>query len=151
MSAFVNAQQVFVNVNIPTRVECLDFLATKAVELNFANNKDTVLEAYIAREEEGPTGLTDGFAIPHAKSEAITKAGVIVVKLTQAIEWPDFDEKPCDILISLLIPAADANTTHLKLLSQIAVMLMDEDFKVALRSTDDPEEIANMITERLDV
>ena len=150
MSSFVDAQQVFVDVDIPTREEALDFLATQAVELNFSEDKGAVLDAYISREQEGPTGLTDGFAIPHAKSKAINRPGVLVVKLTHPIEWPDFDEKPCDILISLLIPSSDANTTHLKLLSQIAVMLMDDAFKVDLRATNDPEKIANMIMTRLD-
>ncbi len=151
MSSFVDPKQVFCNVDIPNREEALEFLATKAVELNFALDQSEVLRAYIEREEEGPTGLTDGFAIPHAKCDAILKPGVIVVKLSEAIEWPDFDDKPCDILISLLIPSADASTTHVKLLSQIAVMLMDDDFKVALRATDDPEKISTMIMGRLDV
>ncbi len=151
MSDFVNAKQVFCNVDLPSREDALSFLAKQAVALDFAEDVDAVLTAYKEREEEGPTGLTDGFAIPHAKCEAISKAGVIVVKLQNSIEWPNFDEQPTDILISLLIPSLEAGTTHVKLLSQIAVMLMDDDFKVQIRESNDSEAIAAMIMSRLNV
>lgn len=146
MTSLIDPQQVFIDIDIPNRVEALDFLATKAVELNFSTDKDAVLDAYIAREKQGPTGLTDGFALPHAKTPAVNKLGIFVVKLSHPIEWPDFDNKLCDILISLLIPASDEGATTIKLIGQIADVLIHEDFRVALRQSSDPEKISNMLS-----
>ena len=101
-----------------------------------------VYEAFVAREEMGETGMTDGFAVPHAKSDAIKEAAVIVVKNDHAIEWPSFDDRPIDIAISLLVPDGEAGTTHIRLLSKTAVLLMKDEFKALVRGTDDAEAIA---------
>lgn len=89
--------------------------------------------------------MTDGFAVPHAKTDAIKRAAVIVVKNNRALEWPSFDDKPVDVAISLLVPDGEAGTTHIKLLSKTAVLLMREEFKNLVRSTDDRKAIADAI------
>ena len=93
----------------------------------------------------GETGMTDGFAVPHAKTDAIKRAAVIVVKNNRALEWPSFDDKPVDVAISLLVPDGEAGTTHIKLLSKTAVLLMREEFKSLVRGTDDRKAIADAI------
>ena len=83
--------------------------------------------------------------MPHAKTDAIKRAAVIVVKNNRALEWPSFDDKPVDVAISLLVPDGEAGTTHIKLLSKTAVLLMREEFKNLVRSTDDRKAIADAI------
>ena len=89
--------------------------------------------------------MTDGFAVPHAKSDAISKAAVIVVKNDHPIEWPSFDDKPVDVAIALLVPDDEAGTTHIRLLSKTAVLLMRDEFKNLVHGTDDPQAIADAI------
>ena len=98
----------------------------------------------------GETGMTDGFAVPHAKDASIKKAAVIVFKNDHALDWPSFDEKPVDIAISLLVPAGEAGTTHIKLLSKTAVLLMKDDFKSLVRGSDDAQVIADAINKGID-
>ena len=150
MSDFVKASQVFVDNPAASREEVLQLLSDEAVALGMAEDAAAVRAAYDAREEMGATGMQDGFAIPHAKSDAIKDAGVIVVKLQEPVEWPSFDDKPVDIVISLLVPDGEAGTTHIKLLSNVAVMLMREEFRDAMRATDDAEAIADIINSNLD-
>ena len=145
MAGFVTATQVSLNVEAGSREEALAFLAKRGVELGFADDAEAVEKAFLAREAEAETGLVDGFAVPHAKSDAIKQAGIAFVKLTHKVEWPSFDQQPVDCLLALYVPAGEAGTTHLKLLSQSAVMLMKEDFRAKLRESDDPEEIAALI------
>lgn len=147
---FVTTSQVFLDQSIPSRDDALHFLANNAAELGFADSAETVYQAFLDREAEGATGLQWGFAIPHAKTEAIVKAGVIVLKLTEPVEWPSFDDQPVDIALALLVPGGEAGTTHIKLLSRVAVMLMDEDFRDFLRATNDEQAIADEINARLD-
>ena len=145
MAGFVTASQVSINVEAESREEALAFLAKRGVELRFANDAEAVEKAFLAREAEAETGLVDGFAVPHAKSDAIIEAGIVFVKLTHKVEWPSFDQKPVDCLLALYVPAGEAGTTHLKLLSKAAVMLMKEDFRAKLRASDDPVEIAELL------
>ena len=107
MSDFVTSNDVFVNQHAESRDEVLRFISQKAVELGITDDADAVYKAFIAREDMGETGMTDGFAVPHAKDAAIKKAAVIVFKNDHALDWPSFDEKPVDIAISLLVPAGE--------------------------------------------
>lgn len=150
MSDFVKASQVFVDNPAASREEVLQLLSDEAVALGMAEDAAAVRAAYDAREEMGATGMQDGFAIPHAKSDAIKDAGVIVVKLQEPVEWPSFDDKPVDIVISLLVPDGEAGTTHIKLLSNVAVMLMREEFRDAMRAANDAQAIADLINSNLD-
>ena len=142
MSDFVKAGNVFVGQSLATREDMLRFISDKAAELGVTDDADAVYQAFVAREEMGETGMTDGFAVPHAKSTAIKEPAVIVVKNDHAIEWPSFDDKPIDIAISLLVPDGEAGTTHIRLLSKTAVLLMKDEFKSLVRDTDDAEAIA---------
>lgn len=145
MSDFVRAENVFVGQSLQTREDVLRFIADRAVELGVADDADVVYDAFVAREEMGETGMTDGFAVPHAKSTAITQACVLVVKNDHVIDWPSFDDKPVDIMIALLVPDGEAGTTHIKLLSKTAVLLMKDEFKALVRGTDDPKAIAEAV------
>ena len=145
MSDFVRAENVFVGQSLQTREDVLRFIADRAVELGVADDADVVYDAFVAREEMGETGMTDGFAVPHAKSTAITQACVLVVKNDHVIDWPSFDDKPVDIMIALLVPDGEAGTTHLQLLSKTAVLLMKDEFKALVRGTDDPKAIAEAV------
>lgn len=150
MSQFVTEASVFVNQSLESREALLRFVSQKAVELGVADDADVVYDAFIAREDMGETGMTDGFAVPHAKSDNIHDAAVIVVKNDHLLEWPSFDEKPVDVAIALLVPGGEAGTTHIKLLSKTAVLLMKDEFKNLVHGTDDPKAIAEAINEGID-
>ncbi len=150
MSDFVKASNVFLDNPATTVDEALDFISGKAVELGLANDKKAVLEAFKAREGEGTTGMMGSFAIPHAKSAAITDAAVIVVKFAGDVAWESMDKKPIRVAIALLIPDAEAGTTHLQILSKVAIMLMDEEFRSQTLEDGDPASIARRINARLD-
>ena len=150
MSGFMQASHVFLDNPATTVEEALVFLSEKAVELGIADDAASVLDAYHKREEEGSTGMVDGYAIPHAKSEVITKPGVLVLKMAQGLEWPSFDGEPLSIALALLVPGGEAGTTHVRLLSKTAVMLMDEEFRAFLRGSNNPVAIAAEINARLE-
>lgn len=145
MSDFMKEDNVFVGQSAQSREEVLRFLADRAGELGITDDPDAVCQAFLEREDMGETGMTEGFAIPHAKSAAIKHASVIVFKNDHALEWPSFDAQPIDIAMALLVPDSEAGTTHIKLLSKTAVLLMHEDFKKLLRTSDDRAAIAAAI------
>ena len=71
MSQFVSEKSVFVNQNLESREALLRFVSDKAAEFGITDNADAVYDAFMAREAMGETGMTDGFAVPHAKSDDI--------------------------------------------------------------------------------
>lgn len=147
---FVKVENVFVAEDFASRDEALSFVSNQAVKAGIANDADAVMNAFLAREAEGTTGMMEGFAIPHAKSDAITEAAVIVVKDESGVTgWDTMDGAPVNVAIALLIPGAQAGTTHLKILSKVAEALMDEDFRAAVKGSTDAAEIAKTINARL--
>ena len=147
---FVKVENVFVAEDFASRDEALSFVSNQAVKAGLANDADAVMNAFLAREAEGTTGMMEGFAIPHAKSDAITEAAVIVVKDESGVTgWDTMDGAPVNVAIALLIPGAQAGTTHLKILSKVAEALMDEDFRATAKGSTNAAEIAKTINARL--
>ena len=149
-SDFVKVENVFVAEDFASRDEALSFVSNQAVKAGIAGDADAVMNAFLAREAEGTTGMMEGFAIPHAKSDAITEAAVIVVKDESGVTgWDTMDGAPVNVAIALLIPGAQAGTTHLKILSKVAEALMDQDFRATVKGSTDAAEIAKTINARL--
>lgn len=149
-AGFVKVENVFVAEDFASRDEALSFVSNQAVKAGLADDADAVMNAFLAREAEGTTGMMEGFAIPHAKSDAITEAAVIVVKDDSGVTgWDTMDGAPVNVAIALLIPGAQAGTTHLKILSKVAEALMDEDFRATVKGSTDAVEIAKTINARL--
>ncbi|MCI7312341.1 MAG: fructose-specific PTS transporter subunit EIIC [Collinsella sp.] len=149
-SDFVKVENVFVAEDFASRDEALSFVSNQAVKAGIADDADAVMNAFLAREAEGTTGMMEGFAIPHAKSDAITEAAVIVVKDDSGVTgWDTMDGAPVNVDIALLIPGAQAGTTHLKILSKVAEALMDEGFRATVKGSIDAAEIAKTINARL--
>lgn len=147
---FVKVENVFVAEDFASRDEALSFVSNQAVKAGVANDADAVMNAFLAREAEGTTGMMEGFAIPHAKSDAINEAAVIVVKDESGVTgWDTMDGAPVNVAIALLIPGTQAGTTHLKILSKVAEALMDEDFRATVKGSTDAAEIAKTINARL--
>ena len=147
---FVKAESVFPAEVLDTRDDALSFISNNAVKLGIADDADTLMAAFLKREAEGTTGMMDGFAIPHAKTDAVKRASVMVVKAPAGIgSWDTMDQQPVTTAIALLIPETQAGTAHLKILSKVAEALMDEGFRATVKAESDPAKIAATINERL--
>lgn len=142
MSGFVSEENILLNQQATTKEEALRTISDAAARLGIADDADAVYAAFLAREEIDKTGMIDGFAVPHCKTDAVKSAAVIIFKNAQPVEWPSLDDKPVDIAMALLIPDSEAGTTHLRLLSKAAMLLMDDNFKSKLRESDDAADLA---------
>lgn len=142
MSGFVSEENILLNQQATTKEEALRTISDAAARLGVADDADAVYAAFLAREEVDKTGMVDGFAVPHCKTDAVKSAAVIIFKNAQPVEWPSLDDKPVDIAMALLIPDSEAGTTHLRLLSKAAMLLMDDNFKSKLRESNDAADLA---------
>lgn len=145
---FVSDDQILLGREAESRHELLRMLCAQAEALGIVKDDETAYQAFLAREELGATGLTEGFAVPHAKSATIVRPAVMVWKNRTAVAWPSFDEKPVDIAVALFVPEANREE-HIRLLSKTAVLLMDPAFRTMLRTTDDAHAIASAISDAL--
>lgn len=140
-------KKVFFDNPATNTAEALDFLAAQAVELGISDDKDAVLAAFNERENQGPTGMTGGFALPHAKSAAIKFPAIVVVKFSDTVEWKSMDDSAIKAAIAIYMPEGDAATTHLAVLAKVAGLLMQPAFCELALSSADADEIATAIEE----
>lgn len=147
---FVKAANVFVGEQLASRDDALTFISSHAVAAGIATDAAALKQAFLKREAEGTTGMMDGFAIPHAKCDAVKTASVMVVKAEGGIDaWDTMDGAPVTVAIALLIPEQQAGTAHLKILSKVAEALMDEGFRAEVKGASDPERIAQLVNGRI--
>lgn len=147
--SLINSSHIFIDKEIETKTAALEFLADAAQNVQVTTEPKKVLAAFQAREAEGSTGMMDGFAIPHAKSSAIKEASILLIKNKNGIEWDSLDGQPIKMIIALLIPESQAGTTHIKLLSKIARLLMKSEFKEQLERPQTAQELADYVNQKL--
>lgn len=142
-------KKVYFNNSAKNTAEAIEFLSAQAVELGITDDKDAILAAFNEREAQGPTGMTGGFALPHAKSTAVKDVAVVVVKFADNVEWESMDGSDVKAAIAIFVPDDEATTTHLKVLAQIAALLMQPDFCDLVHDSDDEAEIVAALEEGL--
>ena len=147
--SLIKTDHIFLKENLTTQDEVMHFLAAKATALGLSNDENKVYEKLLEREAEGTTGMMDGFAIPHAKDTSIKDSDILIVSLNNAVDWQSLDGSPTDFIIALFIPDSEAGTTHLKLLSSVARLLMHQDVTKGLKAATNPEEIAALLNSKL--
>lgn len=146
----IDSTHIFFNNPATTREEALTFVAHEALNLGATNDESTLLHDLISREEQGSTGMMNGFALPHAKSTTVSQPCIVVVRFAQPLVWETMDKSSVSVLIALLIPDGDQGTQHLRILSKLAVMLMHEDVCAQIKTSDSPQEIVHIVHQGLE-
>lgn len=108
------------------------------------SNKDEYLKAVFAREESGSTGLGEGIATPHAKSSGVREAGLAAMVVPNGVDFDALDGQPSRLFFMIAAPEGAADT-HVEVLSQLATMIIDPDFKEALISAPTVERFLALI------
>lgn len=146
----ITEKEIFLDVTVENKAELFEFLATKIVAEEKATDVQEVILALWKREEEFSTGMMDSFAIPHAKSEAIVYPTIIVVKLTQPIAWQSLDGGPIQYIFALFVPESQKGTTQLTLLTKVARLLMNGDFRKQFSKAKTKAEVSELLRTKLE-
>lgn len=149
LKEFITVEQISAGNKLNTKAEFFSKIAEVAFENGIVTSKDEVIGGLEAREAKGSTGLLDGFAIPHAQNDTITRAAVVIVKSSNKVEWESLDEQPVGTAICLLVPKAQAGSTHIDFLTEVSRLLMDDEFRSELNNLNDSESIYKLLLERL--
>lgn len=105
---------------------------------------ETYKKGVYERESEGTTGIGEGIAIPHCKSEAVSEPGLAAMVLPQGVDFDSLDGEPVNLVFLIAAPNTKDNV-HLDVLSKLSVLLMDENFTTALRQARTVEEFLQVI------
>ena len=109
------------------------------------SDKAEYLKAVFAREEAGSTGLGDGIATPHAKSNGVKEAGLAAMVVPNGVDFDALDGQPSRLFFMIAAPEGAADT-HVEVLSKLATMVIDPDFKNALIQSATVDRFLELIT-----
>ncbi len=137
-------------INLHLKGRTKDEVLKEMVQILCDAGKVTDYDEFLAdvylREEEGLTGIGEGIAIPHGKSESVKYTSVVVGRTDEPVEWPSIDGKPVNLIIMLAVKSFD-KTVHIKLLSKVATSLCNKNnIKKLMEAEEAPEVISVFAT-----
>ncbi|MFB5663932.1 fructose-specific PTS transporter subunit EIIC [Alteribacillus sp. HJP-4] len=111
------------------------------------NDRKGYKEAILAREAESTTGIGEGVAIPHAKTNAVKTPAIAFGRSVEGADYESLDGQPSHLFF-MIAASEGANEAHLQTLSRLSTLLMDEGFRASLLKADSNEEILQLIDEK---
>ena len=127
-----------------SKEEAIIQLVDLMVENENINDKEAYKQAVLKREEEGTTGIGEGIAIPHGKTDAVEKPGLAAMIIPDGVDFKSLDGSPAKLLFLIAAPNTKDNV-HLDVLSRLSTLLMDTDFRQALYDAKTPKEFLKCI------
>ena len=127
-----------------SKEEAIIQLVDLMVENENINDKEAYKQAVLKREEEGTTGIGEGIAIPHGKTDAVEKPGLAAMIIPDGVDFKSLDGSPAKLLFLIAAPNTKDNV-HLDVLSRLSTLLMDTEFRQALYDAKTPKEFLKCI------
>lgn len=121
--------------------ELIDFL----VKTGKITDREAALQAVLDREDKMSTGMQNGIAIPHGKTDAVSQLIVIIAIHHTGVDFNAMDKKPCHIFIMTLSPENRAGP-HIQFLAEISKLLSKEDLRQKLIQASNATEILKLLT-----
>ncbi len=127
ISEFIDPRGIKLQVALTSQDEAIDKLIALHNEVGNLKDAEVFKEAILAREAKGSTAIGNGIAVPHGKSAAVAKAGLVAITCPQGVDYKAVDGKPSNLLFMIAAPDGGADT-HLEVLSKLMQLLMDAAF-----------------------
>ena len=138
-------QSILLNASPTNKADAIYTLGDLMDKGGNLSDKAEYLEAVFAREESGSTGLSDGIATPHAKSAGVKEAGLAAMVVPNGVDFEALDGQPSRLFFMIAAPEGAADT-HVEVLSKLATMVIDPDFKNALIQAATVDRFLELIT-----
>lgn len=147
ITEMIDEKLVSFDFDAKTKDDVLKGLGKMMYDAGKVNDLNKYIEGLYEREAEFSTGVGNGVAIPHCKSDCVREAAFTLVKLKNPVEWETLDGRPVDYVIMLAAPNTSDNV-HLKMLSKLAANLMDDDFRESLKNAGTVKEIEDLFSSK---
>ena len=146
---FLQLDAVQMDLQSPTKEEAIVELCNLLEKQSKIKKASPVIDSLMEREKLGSTGIGQGVAIPHGKSDSVDKLVAALGISKKGVNFEALDGEPVH-LIFLLVAPPDSSGTHLKALARISRLLKDKFFRQALKEAKSSDEVKRIIEEEDD-
>ena len=135
-------------INIDLKGETKSEIIDEMVDILYNNGKLNDREEYkkeiLKREAQSSTGMEEGIAIPHGKTDAVKIPTVAIGISKKGVDYESLDGKPSHLFFMIAAPA-NSNNSHIELLSKITTLLLEDDIREALINAKSKEEVLDIL------
>lgn len=147
-SELLNEKLVFLDLEITDKQAIFDLVSSKFSYLGITKSEQEFLDALQEREALGSTFMGNGIAIPHGKSECVEESALSVIRIKEPIYYEsNNDSGEVDLIFTFAIPKEKEGDEYLRLLSNLARLLMKENFLTNIRKAQNFEQILGAFQE----
>ncbi|MEG0068417.1 PTS fructose transporter subunit IIABC [Cetobacterium sp.] len=132
------------NLKSKTKADVIDELVDVLYANGRLNNKEEFKKTILKREEQSSTGLEEGIAIPHGKSESVKIPTVAFGLSKDGIDYDSLDGEPSKLFFMIAAPA-NATDSHIETLSQLSSLLLDDDIREQLFQVKTEQEVLDIL------
>lgn len=143
---FLNPRAISANLKSADKEGVVGELVDLLVKVKEIRNRDEIIKALLEREALGSTGIGQGIAIPHAKSDSVKDLVAAFGLSRKGVNFDALDGEPV-YLFFLLVAPPDSAGPHLKALARISRLLKDKYLRQTLRDARDERDILRIIRE----
>lgn len=128
---------IFLDTELDSQDEIFQFLANTVVDLGRGKSVEGIVEGFYFREKEFSTAMNDRIAIPHCRNKYIQQASVVVLRNKKNVVWTN--QEKVNLIFALLVPESNENQMHIRVLAQVAQMIMEDNFIEMITTADNSE------------
>ena len=141
---FLGPGSIGLNLTAATKHQALAVTAEIAARC-LKSRPSLVLDALLAREAQGPTGVGHGVAVPHALLPGLRQTSGVFVRLKPAVDYGAVDGAPVDLIFALFSPFPGGGD-HLQVLARVARSLRSGNLRQRLRQAATPDLVRALLT-----
>lgn len=147
ISRILNPRRVNLALHATSKEEVINELTELLYQDGAISDKQAFIEDVWLREAEGSTGFENHVAIPHGKSSVVLQTTLAIGRTQHDIPWETLDDSAVRCIILFAVRLEDQNTTHIRLLSQVASALADDEVIAQLLAENDPSKIIRLFSQ----
>ncbi|MDR1434496.1 PTS sugar transporter subunit IIA [Candidatus Endomicrobiellum devescovinae] len=141
---FLSQDAIIVDLKATDKKSAIVELAEVLKNTKKIKNSDDIINIVLERERLGSTGIGQGVALPHGKTDLLhEQIGVLGIS-RKGIEFNSLDGEPVHIIFLLVGPVEVAGQ-HLKALSRISRLFKDKFLRQAIKEAKTTQEVVKLI------
>jgi PTS system fructose-specific IIA component len=142
----LNMNRIIMDMQATNKTEAIEELTNVLLKDGAISCRETFIQDVWQRESKGSTGFENHIAIPHGKSSAVINTTLAIGRTRYDLPWETLDGSNVRCIILFAVRLEDQNTTHIRLLSQIAGALADEAIVEQLLEASSPQKIIQLFS-----
>jgi len=143
----LDTNSIIPNLQAETKDAAIEELVDVLERAGRISDRNAVLDAVLERENAMSTGLEDGLAVPHAKSDAVDCLTAALGIRREGLDFESADGQPTRIVF-LLVAQQNNPGPHVRALAKLARLLSDPELRLALINAKTAEEVLETIKRR---